>query len=204
MAKVTTTFTSDDKEVIASIDKMNKKLAELEEKNKRLAEQSTAAANKAKSQQDLSLMVAGTVAATVTAAQSGIAQLNREMEHRNTLEKEYLALHKSAASAEREFLMNLGLVRGADQQAAITRLQQVSQSSGVPLSELYGPAGASLSASGGNVDIAFDAIERAAKIAASDHLILSESRSLGSFGRTRKDHGQLISAAIRKGDHLDD
>ena len=46
--------------------------------------------------------------------------------------------------------------------------------------------------------------ERAAKIAASDHLILSESRSLGSFGRTRKDHGQLISAAIRKGDHLDD
>lgn len=165
MAKVTTTFTSDDKEVVASIDKMNKKLAELEEKNKRLAAESAAAAQAAKEQQSNTLLVAGAVAAGIEAARQGMSVLNREMEYRNNLEKEYLNLQKGAAGGEREFLMNLGLVKGSDQKAAISRLQQISKSSGVAMTDLYGPAGASLSASGGNVDVAFDAIERAAKIA---------------------------------------
>lgn len=40
-------------------------------------------------------------------------------------------------------------------------------------------------------------LEMAATVAESDALILSESRSAASFGRTRKDHGELIARQIR-------
>ena len=42
------------------------------------------------------------------------------------------------------------------------------------------------------------ALEAAAKVAESDDLIASDSRKVGSFGRTRKDHGELIATAIRQ------
>lgn len=41
------------------------------------------------------------------------------------------------------------------------------------------------------------AIEECARIAESDDLILSDSRGPGSFGGTRKDHGQLIARMLR-------
>ena len=40
-------------------------------------------------------------------------------------------------------------------------------------------------------------LEKAAEVAESDELILSESRKDGSFGKTRADHGKLIATAIR-------
>jgi len=40
-------------------------------------------------------------------------------------------------------------------------------------------------------------LEEAARVAESDDLILSESRSPASFGRCRKDHGELIALHIR-------
>ena len=52
MAKVVTNFASDDKEVIAAIDKMNKKLGELQEKNRKLAEDTKKAATQTASSFD--------------------------------------------------------------------------------------------------------------------------------------------------------
>lgn len=44
--------------------------------------------------------------------------------------------------------------------------------------------------------------EAAAELAESDDLILSESRSAGSFGRARKDHGELVASRLRANEHL--
>lgn len=44
--------------------------------------------------------------------------------------------------------------------------------------------------------------EAAVALAESDFLVLSESRWPGSFGATRKNHGELIAAQIRASHHL--
>lgn len=168
MAKVTTTFTSDDKEIIASIDKMNKKLAEMDEQNRKLAEQSKKNSDQAVGGFNQAITGLGKMAA-------GYLSINAALEAGNRLIRDQIELRQKAAnvqlgtaSSEREFLMNLGLVPGADQQAALNRLKELSKETGVAPGHLYGAAASAMAASGGDLATAMKALKMTAPVAAHD------------------------------------
>src|ERR1044072_6973936 len=97
MSKVVTTFVSDDKELSESIDKMNRKLNEL---------QTNAASSKGAS--GFASMAAGAsrFAGAIGTAVGILEKLNGELEHRNELERKHLDLQKSASGSERGVFMH--------------------------------------------------------------------------------------------------
>lgn len=177
MANVVTNFASDDKEVIAAIDKMNKKLGELQEKNRKLAEDTAKSSKQAASSFDDATDALAGMAAGYLSVAAAVGLVTKELQSKFELEQKAADLQKVAANAERDFLRNLGLVGGANQQSAIRNLQQIGQRQGVPMADLYGAAGAALSASGGDIGKTMSAVEEAAKIAPDSPQVMQELAS---------------------------
>ncbi len=165
MAKVTTTFVSDEKDVIDAIAKMNADMAKLRDQNKKLAEETKRAKEEAKS--GFSETIRGAASAVMAYASIGnaVSILRKELEAVVALQDKAAGVQRNAAGSEREFLMNLGIVSPTQRDQALKQLAGISQRTGVPMTSLYGAGGSALSASGGDISTSMAALEKAAQIA---------------------------------------
>lgn len=158
MAKVVTTFISDDDDMLASIAKMNAEIDKLKENANNSARTGGAGFS------DMAASVAKATAA-IGAGFAALKIFNRELEHKNQLEAQSLSMQKGTAGSEREFAMNLGLVSDADRAKAFAGMTRIGRKTGVNVDDLYAVGAAGLSASGGNLDKMLEATELAAKTA---------------------------------------
>lgn len=168
MAKVSVNFQSDDKEVVAAIDKMNRKLAELQAANARLAAQSQDSAKKTKDGLESAVVGAAKSAAAYMTIANAINVVNTELEHKLRLEKESLDLQVQSAPAQRDFLSNMGFATQAEQNKQLQALEAISKKHGVPVAQLYRPGGYAMSGSGGDFDRALEALDYAVGIGRGD------------------------------------
>jgi hypothetical protein len=170
MPKISFEITGDDKDLSAALDRMTRKLTQLEEANRKLAQQAKNAAqeakNNAKSQSDMLEGVvtkATSLAAGYLSASTALRLLNNETERQNRLQDENARRVTGLAGAERGYLSNLG-GSAAERQAAIAQLQQTARTRGVPLDQAYRSAGAALGfTSGGQGSKANQAFDVAAR-----------------------------------------
>ncbi len=165
MAKVTTTFVSDEKSVIDAIAKMNAAMEKLSAQNKKLAEDSKKnAENATKGMAAVESSAVSAVAAYVSVS-GALRVVNAELEKRYQLESKIRDFQNNAAQSERRFRLNLGFLSQKEQDSATKQLDDLSKRTGVSKTDLYGPVGGALSGTGGDVKKAFQASEAAIRLA---------------------------------------
>lgn len=159
MAKVTVNFQSDDKDVIAAIDKVNRKLAEMDQK-------AAAAAQKGKGGMDAMIASAGSVVAGYMSIQYAIQLVNDELQRKIELEEKSKQRQLAAAGPERELMLNLGYpLAPAERDRALQRARDIADRVGISESMVAGATSRALSNAAGNQDVAFNAVEIAARTA---------------------------------------
>lgn len=161
MAKAVVTFQSDDKDVLASIEKMNAKLTEMQAKQ----QQGNAAA---KSGFETSIASLASMVSAYLSVSTAIATINAGLQTKIRLEKESLTLQTSAAPSQRDLLANMGFASPQEQQKVLDRIREISIKHGIPESQLHRPGGMALSGSGGNFDNAMNALDYAAGVGRGD------------------------------------
>lgn len=170
MPKISFEITGEDKDLQAALDRMTRKLTQLEEANRRLAQQAKNAAqeakNNARNQDEMLEGVVGKVtslAAGYLSASTALRLLNNETERQNRLQDENARRATGLAGAERGFISNLGGT-SAQQRATIAQLQAIAKRRGVPLEQAYRSAGGALGftegGSGPEANRAFDVAAR--------------------------------------------
>lgn len=167
MAKVTTVFASDDKEVMAAIQKMNAEMAKLRDQNKKLAEESKKGGQQSAGMMEVGIAQAAKLAAGYLSVQTAVQAVTAALHDKFDIEKRSLELQTRTAVTQRDFLANLGTTTRTQKQGALASISAISKRTGVAESNLYGPGSSALSAAGGveNLGVAMTALEKAARIA---------------------------------------
>lgn len=157
MAKVSLEFTGEDKDLTATLQRMQREMVKLQEANAKLVQESKKAAKEAKDSQGIvnsltSNWVAGLagVIASYTGVGAAIRGVNAELERQKQLQNDVASRQLGLVASERGYLSNLGGT-AADRQASIQELQRIAQQRGIPLDQAYRSAGAALGFTQGGV-----------------------------------------------------
>lgn len=158
MAKVVTTFVSDDKAMAASIAKMNADMAKMREEHKKLSDETANGSKKVISAIEDG---ASSAIASYGSVAGAIALVNSSLERRIELEGKVATLQRDAARDQRRLRLNLGDLSAQDQEAAEKGLERVSEKLKMPMSKLSEGFGATLSGTAGDVTKALEIVEKA-------------------------------------------
>lgn len=170
MAKVIIDVGGDDKDVQAALDRVSKKLVQLEEQNRKLVQQSKEAAKAAKQQGDITTEISDkwisglrNLALTYVSIQGAIQLVNSELERQKKLQDDVAGRYKDVAAAEREFIVNAGAISASQRDAALGRVNQIAQQRNIPRVEALRAASAGIGFAG-QVDPTLGALDVAARL----------------------------------------
>lgn len=169
MSNASIVWRSDDKDVIASLQKMEKRNEALVEQLKKVKKESKEGGDAAKS-------ATADWASSVLNVASGYLSINAALQLGNKLLQDQADLQdkvaesqKSAADQQIKFLRNLGNVSQAERESAIGEISQISKRTGVSETQLYTASSSAMSARGGlSIKEALSAVEQAATLAPED------------------------------------
>lgn len=167
MAKVSVNFQSDDKEVVAAIEKMNRKIAELQAKTQ-------AASERAETGFNSMLSALGKTAIGYLSVNTAIQAGNQLLQDRIALQEKVRDKQLEAAAAEREFQLNQGSVSAQQRQRTERQIQEISRQRGVSASDVRSVAGSAMSSAGGNFDAAMQASSMALALQPYDNATAAE------------------------------
>lgn len=148
MAKVSLEFTGDENDLVGALDKMQKKLVQLEEANRKLVMQSKLASKEAKDNAsvqdkflDSGIAKVGQLAAGYLSARAAINLMNTELERAKRLQIDTANAQLATASAERELVINAGAINSGQRQQLLGGVSRIAEQNRVPrLSALRGAA----------------------------------------------------------------
>ena len=173
MANASVVWRSDDKEVIASLQKMEKEVERLRDENRKLKEIGKEAMASAKAGAEGASSAYGKLTESIEGMVSGYLSVNAALELGNKLLQDKIDLQNKAADAqhsgaiaERSLLRNLGNISVAEQDKFLAGIKTISQETGVSQDMLKGTAAEAVSARGNlNFEQTLQHIKQAALMA---------------------------------------
>jgi len=177
MGDIPQKFTSDDKELMRTLDKMHRKLVQLEQDNNRLARESEKASKKGKD--GLSSMVVGAAkaAAGYMSVAGAVAALNSELRNKIALDNKARDTAVSTADAQAAAIKNLGDVDNATAKRFLADMRKLKGKAGFQSeAPILLAASSILSATGG------DRKKTADIVAAAAPLFRDKQEDLATFG----------------------
>lgn len=162
---VTLKVGGDNKEAIKVVEQLQKRVEQLEAQNRKLNQESKKGADDSTRGWNAAANGAANAIAAYVSLQAAIQVVNRSLQDKIDLENKSAQAQTRVADSQRGFLINLGLVSKAEQEAANARIQQISKATGASVGSLYASAGAAVSARGDlSINQALDAVAVAARV----------------------------------------
>lgn len=169
MAGIHLTFTGDDKDVAAVLARQERQIASLKEKLGQLGRESEKVGRQQEGMLTSGVQKLAGMAAGWVSVSSALQLANAELRAHIELQDRASSTQTQAANTQIKFLRNLGMVSGGERQAAIDRIGQISQRTGVTQRDLNLAASTAVSARGDlSIGQSLDAVEMAARIAPED------------------------------------
>ncbi len=163
MAKVVTEFVSDDKQVVASMDRLIRGMQQLQEENRKLKNATEESGKKSEEAFDKGITKVGSYLAGWVSIRSAIQLANNELERHKRLQDEAKETQERVANAQLAVMRNLPA--GTNPQQVESRVAGLSREMGIPQEELYkAMREARLSASTLSMDQQMQALAYAAKV----------------------------------------
>jgi hypothetical protein len=164
MGQVRTTFTSDDKDVVAALNRMTKELDKLREANRKLKEESKKGSEESKSGLEQSVRSIAKMAAGYATATTALRLFNSELERKSQLEKAALDTQLSVNQSRADVIRNAGAISRQEASKLLSTTQQVSQRTGISEKQINAGFAAGLSSAGsGTVEDVKNAVLQAAR-----------------------------------------
>lgn len=166
MAVVKTQFASDEKEVMAAINKMNAEMEKLIAKNKKLSEDSAKGSKSSAGAMEGLAKGAIAAASGIATASTAMSVLRHETEALYEFQSKAAQAQLSTADAQAKLFRSLGTISADQRKKVFADLNSIAKETGVTQRQLYNSASFAVAASGSNDSTAVtSAIRQAARLA---------------------------------------
>jgi hypothetical protein len=165
MGTIPQKFTSDDKDIMKTLDKMHRKMVLLEQDNKKLARESEKASKKGKGGFDGMIVGAAKAATGMLSVASAVRVVNAELRNKIELDKRAAGTAMDVSGGQAAVIKNLGDVDDATAKQFLVSMRQLKSKAGFQSeTPLLQAASSILSASGGDRKKTYDILSAAAPL----------------------------------------